>query len=227
MSEKEKDIAQNIYSNSITMPNTINNSSKNNINNINSQYLHTNQHYNTPQQIFDFISDRGKISLKSYFDQKGCNEFLKGKREAMKKIELNENILEENKDFSSSNKQIEKNINKRQIKNTNINDKNNKLKKDFVDNSNIKNSRTQTNIIRSRLNKYLDNGTEIEEKRHKSPKIRKVKSKKKNKKNCLDENSINSKFFNNYKEYQRSQNMLSKEDLLIFEEILTDLKENK
>ena len=224
MSEKENNIVQSIYSNNKTMPNNINDLSKNNIN---CQYLYTNQQYNTPQQIFDFISDRGKMTLKSYFDQKGSNEFLKGKREAMKKIELNENILEENNDFSPSNKQIEKDKNKRKIKNTNINMKNNNLKKNFVDDSNIKNARTQTNIVRSRLNKYLDNGTEIEESRHKSPKIGKSRSKKKNKKNGLDANSINSKFFNNYKEYQRSQKMLSREDLLIFEEIITDLKENK
>ena len=44
--------------------------------------------------MLDFISDKKKLCLKSHFDHKGAKRFLNGKDEAMKKIELNENIEE-------------------------------------------------------------------------------------------------------------------------------------
>jgi len=51
---------------------------------LNHQYLNTNQQMSNQQQLFDFISDKGKISLKSYYDQKGSIEFLKGMNEGYK-----------------------------------------------------------------------------------------------------------------------------------------------
>lgn len=56
------------------------------------KYLNT---QNINQKLLDFISDKSKIVLKSCFDHKGSKQFLEGKSEAMKKIELNEFILDE------------------------------------------------------------------------------------------------------------------------------------
>ena len=51
------------------------------------QYLNTNQQMSEHQRLFGFISDKGKISLKSYFDQKGSIDFF----------ELNERSNEKNR----------------------------------------------------------------------------------------------------------------------------------
>ena len=60
--------------------------------NMKERNLLTAQNIDNKQRLLDFISDKNKLSLKSYFDHKGTKEFLNGKNEAMKKIELNENI---------------------------------------------------------------------------------------------------------------------------------------
>ncbi len=65
------------------------------------------QDFNNRQKLIDFISDKKKLSLKSYFDHRGTKAFLNGKDEAMKRIELNENI-EENIKSKKSHKNIKK-----------------------------------------------------------------------------------------------------------------------
>ena len=47
---------------------------------------------NSKQKLYDFISNKNKLSLKSKFDNIGTRTFLEEKDEAMKKIELNEEI---------------------------------------------------------------------------------------------------------------------------------------
>jgi len=61
------------------------------------KYLNSQQKLDINQKLLDFISDKSKIVLKSCFDHKGSKKFLEGKSEAMKKIELNESILDKNK----------------------------------------------------------------------------------------------------------------------------------
>jgi hypothetical protein len=56
------------------------------------RYITTIQNINNKQKLFDFISDKNKLSLNTYFDHKGTKNFLIGKNEAMRKIELDEKI---------------------------------------------------------------------------------------------------------------------------------------
>ena len=58
----------------------------------NSKYLFTQQKDRNNQKLLHFISDKKKLNLKSFFDQKGSEEFLSTKNEAMERIELNETI---------------------------------------------------------------------------------------------------------------------------------------
>ena len=51
---------------------------------------------NNEKFLFDFISDKNKIKLFSYFDKKGAKKFLSEKDKAMKKITLFDEILDEN-----------------------------------------------------------------------------------------------------------------------------------
>ena len=67
---------------------------------------------NTKQKLLDFISDKNKLTLKSYFDHTGTKAFLHGKNEAMKKIELNENIEDIQIKKRKSDKKIKKKLNK-------------------------------------------------------------------------------------------------------------------
>jgi hypothetical protein len=64
--------------------------------NIKERLVMTVQDLDTKQKLLDFISDKNKLSLKTNFDQKGTKEFLNEKNEAMKKIELNEDIEDDN-----------------------------------------------------------------------------------------------------------------------------------
>ena len=66
--------------------------------NIKERIVITAQDIDNKQKLYDFISGgKNKLSLKTLFDHKGTKEFLRGKNEAMKKIELNESIEESNK----------------------------------------------------------------------------------------------------------------------------------
>ena len=219
---------------------------------LNHQYLNTNQQMSNQQQLFDFISDKGKISLKSYYDQKGSIEFLKGMSEAMQKIELNEFIIEDNneKEKEAKGKKKEKRVkfideknNFEEIKNNisnvplnNVNIKNNRTHKD-----NIKQLLKDKNSIKKKTEKEEEsknnnNATDIVDLRSNvNSNYKIINSKINNKAYILNDNeksidsqiTVNSKLFNNYKEYQKSKKLLSREDLPLIEELLSLLKANK
>ena len=66
--------------------------------NLNEKQVLTLNDLNNRQKLLFFISDKNKFCFKSHFDQKGTKAFLNGKEEAMKKIELNENIKDDHHD---------------------------------------------------------------------------------------------------------------------------------
>lgn len=219
-----------------------------NENDLKNKYLKTNQQFNTLQKLFEFISDKGKITLNSYFDQKGSIEFLNGKSEAMKKIELNEFILDENIEKNKNDKKEKKNKNK---KNHKIHDShNNKFDEikniisndcESINNRDIKNIRTQKNfknIIKEKKTNTTKNRTEKEEESkinnntndNVNSKFKKInlKVKNNNDKNSIDSQiTVNSKLFNTYKDYQKSKKLISRDDVPLFEEILAQLKTNQ
>ena len=62
--------------------------------NLKERHLLTSQDIDNKQKLFDFISDKQKLTLKSFFDHRGTKAFLNGKDKAMKRIELDDNIEE-------------------------------------------------------------------------------------------------------------------------------------
>ena len=82
---------------------------------------------NNRKKLILFISDKNKIFFKSYFDHKGTKKFLNDKEEAMKKIEINENI--ENVKYKSD-KLVQNNIKIKKMKSVGIALKKNKLAKE-------------------------------------------------------------------------------------------------
>ena len=202
------------------------------------KYLITQQKLNINQKLLDFISDKSKIVLKSCFDYKGSKQFLEGKSEAMEKIELNESILGENQNkkkkikirFHNSlklNPLINNNLlnkiedNKKYISqvSTNNNYKNSKLQNEEFINSNIylgnnyANKKNIKSVEKKKQKKYSDTGNI-------------------NTHNNLDLSldskvSLNSQLFSNYKEYKNSTKLISKDDILFYEELLSELKSSK
>ena len=163
----------------------------------NINYVKTNKKLNNFKQLLDFLSDKNKFSLNSNFDDKGSEEFLCGKSDAMKKIELNEYILEE----ENTNKKI---------------DKSSKIEK-VEENTN--------NIISNYENK---NEEALDKKNEKEGAVTQIKEIKNN--NIIKENisfdsiiTVNSKLFNNYKDYQKFQKLLSNDDIPLVEEIIFQL----
>lgn len=74
-------------------------------NNTQHQYCLTNQEKSNKQKRLDFISDKNKLILKSYFDHKGAKEFLLKKNEVLERIDLDISIEnEENQKNESSSK---------------------------------------------------------------------------------------------------------------------------
>ena len=67
MSRKQKKIEQSFSSHNLKVLYRLKEPSDKDLCN---QYLYTNQEMSNQQQLFDFISDKGKISLKSYFFKK-------------------------------------------------------------------------------------------------------------------------------------------------------------
>lgn len=199
------------------------------------KYLNT---QNINQKLLDFISDKSKIVLKSCFDYKGSKQFLEGKSEAMKKIELNESILDENQNKKEKKKIRETNsgklnflINNHLLSKTEENKKyisyfsiNNNLKKKKIQNDEFINYKTfhehnytiKKNIKSSEKKaqkKYLD--SDFNNAHH-------------NLDLSLDSKvSINSQLFNNYKDYKNSTKLISKDDILFYEGLLSELKSNK
>ena len=200
------------------------------------------QNVNNKQKILDFISDKNKLSLNTYFDHKGTKKFLMGKNEAMRKIELDEIIesFEDNRKFS--------NLKKRSISKK-------KLSKQKSDCFNLKRSSKKSVKIQSskriKLNKKLhfnlnehsandERASEIPERDHnhnhkkKKSSLAKEKIKKNNKKEKINIdksinsiNTVNSKLFNNEEEYNIFKHFMTKDDIPILEDILHELDVNK
>ena len=82
---------------------------------------------NNRKKLILFISDKNKFFFKSYFDNKGTKKFLNDKEEAMKKIEMNENI--ENDKYKSD-KLVDNNIKFKKMKSVGIALKKNKIAKE-------------------------------------------------------------------------------------------------
>lgn len=231
--------------------------------NIKERTILTAQEMSNKQKLFDFISDKKKLSLKTYFDHRGTKAFLTGKNEAMKKIELNENIEEENvQNKNEGNLQTKKENsckknNKRKTVGFILNENNNSKmlskeetitkKKNFLSTKNI------SDIFKSKLNtvneKYVNFDFEEESKftkwEPKTPVVSHKKSKKKFSKEKLKKkvkekkvkinidksidsiNTVNSKLFNNEKEYEKYQNNLTKDEIPFIEEIIYQLDMNR
>jgi len=201
------------------------------------KYLNSQQKLDINQKLLDFISDKSKIVLKSCFDHKGSKKFLEGKSEAMKKIELNESILDKNKNKSKKEKVRVHNSHKLHYL---INDHLlNKIEdnKKYISSSSINNNLKKSKIQNKGFinnNKYLKDI---------NTKKQYIKSSEKNKqKNYLDTDynnyqynldlsidskvSINSQLFNNYNQYINTTKLMSKDDILFYEEIISELKSN-
>ena len=208
------------------------------------------------QKLFYFISDKNKFCLKSHFDHKGTKAFLIGKNEAMKKIELNENIEENRIKSSKIDKENKKKLSKmksegfatknlKSNKNSIITEtsKNNKKKK-----RNSKSYKFLTNCGKKQLiNLKLFNNFDLEgqsklespisihkhNKKKKSVrnKIKNEKEenieKKNNDKSIISIVRVDSKLFNNKKDNYSYERLLSKDDIQIFQNILYELDVNK
>jgi hypothetical protein len=202
------------------------------------KYLVTQQKFNTNQKLFDFISDKSKIVLKSCFDYKGSKQFLEGKSEAMKKIELNESILDENQNKNKNKKvrvhnSLKLNFlisdhllnkmedNKKYIScySINNNDKKSKIQNEEFINNNIY---LQDNYINK---KNIKTSEKKKQKKHLDTDYNNVPN---NLDLSIDSKvSLNSQLFNNNKEYKNSTKLISKDDILFYEELLSELKSNK
>ena len=82
---------------------------------------------NNRKKLILFISDKNKFFFKSHFDNKGTKKFLNDKEEAMKKIEINENI--ENDKYKSG-KLVDNNLKFKKMKSFGIVLKKNKIAKE-------------------------------------------------------------------------------------------------
>jgi hypothetical protein len=202
------------------------------------KYLVTQQKFNTNQKLFDFISDKSKIVLKSCFDYKGSKQFLEGKSEAMKKIELNESILGENQNKSKKKKiKVHNSLKLKPLINNQLLNKmedNKKYISHISTNNNYKISKLQNE-------EFINSNTYLENYNSNKKKIKSSEKKKQKKYLDTDNNndynnldlsidskvSLNSQLFSNYKEYKNSTKLISKDDILFYEELLSELKSNK
>ena len=202
------------------------------------KYLNTQQKFSINQKLLDFISDKSKIMLKSCFDYKGSKQFLEGKSEAMKKIELNESILDENQNKNKKKKvrvhsSLKLNFlisdhllnkmedNKKYIScySINNNDKKSKIQNEEFINNNIY---LQNNYINK---KNIKTSEKKKQKKHLDTDYNNVPN---NLDLSIDSKvSLNSQLFNNYKEYKNSTKLISKDDIIFYEELLSELKSNK
>lgn len=221
--------------------------------NIKERIIMTAQDIDNKQKLYDFISGgKNKLSLKTHFDQKGTKEFLHGKNEAMKKIELNESIEENNKiqtkeiKRKTASKLRSHKSQKMLTKLDSINLNNiKKRKKNSLSTKNInvlyKNKLSSINQqkiligIEDEIPPPTNWETNTPINHHK--KSRKSLSKKKNKsrkKNVNVDKSINSimtvdsKLFNDKKDYEHyKQNFLNKDDTSFIELIIKELDLNE
>lgn len=225
--------------------------------NINEKHLLTTNDRDNKQKLFDFISDKNKFRFKSHFDHKGTKAFLNGKEEAMKKIELNENIEENQIKLEKIDKKNKKRMVR--MKSEGFVLKNEKLNKSPIS-TEISNKKKKK-MRSSKSNKFLTNcgknqlinlkeifnDFDLEElpkletnspinKPHKKRKTikdknEKVKKEKKEKKNndksIISIATVDSKLFNNKIEYDNYKRLATKDDIPIFENILFELDVNK
>jgi hypothetical protein len=220
--------------------------------NIKERITITAQDIDNKQKLYDFISGgKNKLFLKTLFDHKGTKEFLLGKNEAMKKIELNESIEE-------SNKKKSKEINRKSISKLKSNKSQKMLTK--LDSMNLKNvkKRKKNSLSTKNVGALYKNKLSSINQQHimmgfedgipppnwethtpinYQKKNRKSLSKKKNKsrkKSVNVDKSINSiktvdsKLFNDKKDYEHyKKNFLNKDDTSFIEGIINELDLNK
>jgi len=209
----------------------------------------TAQDIDNKQKLYDFISgSKNRLSLKSHFDQKGTKEFLHGKNEAMKKIELNESIEEKNNIISKQKKRktvssLKSNKSQKMLTNlesTNINNIK-KRKKNSLSTKNLLYKNKLSVVNQQHIIIGNEDGMSPPKWEPHSPiichkKNKKSLSKKKNKskkKNVNVDKSINSimtvdsKLFNDKKDYEHYKNhFLNKDDASFLEVIINELDLN-
>ena len=223
--------------------------------NLNEKQVLTLNNLNNRQKLLFFISDKNKFYFKSYFDQKGTKAFLNGKEEAMKKIELNENIKDDHHDTDKllknhrKLKKVKSDILdlKKLNKDSTVKDESIKKKKKRNKNKSTKllSNLEENKIIE--LKKEFDNLNELLNWEPRSPNNRKKrrkpindeninnkfkKSKRLKKKINIDKSinsivTVDSKLFNNKMEYDKYKHFITKGDMTVLEDILCELDVNK
>ena len=212
--------------------------------NVKERLIMTVQDLDTKQKLLDFISDKNKLSLKTNFDQKGTTEFLNDKNEAMKKIELNEDIEQDivnRKKFSnlrtkSSKKCVKFNLEenkspKIKVKDNkkNFNSKGNSLSTKNL-NKKLMNINESNNILDfesiSKFPQWETNTPVITYKQ----KRKSLSKKKTQKKNINIDKSINSiitvdsKLFDDKKDFEHYKHLIIKDDdISVIESIINEL----
>lgn len=225
----------------------------------NRQYLYTQQIQSNNQKLLDFISDKKKLNLKSFFDRKGSEEFLSKKNEAMERIELNETIEDKNinegeiKIIMENLEEKKKTKNKISKKRTEIvrKVKNRKFSVESYKNQNkkIRSSKNMNefHFIQAKEKKYDEDSTNINiaqkgtrefTSNRKIINNKKLKEKNKNYKNqqnlsqerksSIDTiSTVNSKLFNDKRDYEHYKRFYIKEDDFFIEEIVAELRSKK
>lgn len=219
--------------------------------NVKERLVMTAQDLDTKQKLLDFISDKNKLSLKTNFDQKGTKEFLFEKNEAMKKIELNEDIeddtSDEKKDIPFNEKSHKKCvkfnieghkspkliIKEKLINKNNFNKKGNSVSTKNLNNkfSNINDSNNMIGFESiSKFPQWTSNTPANSHKKNRKS-LSKKKSEKKNKNEIINiDKSINSiitvdsKLFDDKKDFEHYKHLIIKDDdLSVIEVIINEL----
>ena len=214
--------------------------------NVKERLVMTAQDLDTKQKLFDFISDKNKLSLKTNFDHKGTKKFLCEKNEAMKKIELNEEIeddtSDEKKDSPSNEKSHKKNVK--------FNIEGHKSSKIIIKEKaiNKKGNSLSTKNLNNKLNKINENNnmpgfdeisklpqwepkTPVNSHKKNRKSLSKKKTHKKNKNEIINiDKSINSiitvdsKLFDDKKDFEHYKHLIIKDDdISVLEGIINEL----
>ena len=219
--------------------------------NSDNRYTFTNNYLNNKQKLLDFISDKKKLSINTCFDHRGAKMFLNGKKEAMKKIELNDN-LEETQIRNKKDKNIKNKMNKTKSCTYLINKKNKDNNYINKDKSIIKNNKSEkkkaesekylTNWVNNKLKDLkekinsFDNDYEFKPApkthihKHKKRKQKNKEIKKNNKEIDISISSnitVDSTLFHNKKDYDKYKRFATKDDVIILQDILCELGFNK
>ena len=231
------------YKNSLFSSNSNHNSKKNLSSFVSqSQMKHsTNCTSKKELNIIDFIKQKNKFTIKTFFDEKGTKKFLASKDLAMQKIEITDDIpILINKKVAESNLAANKKSKNKKVKFKNDkNFSNNIMDNDIENNNNIQSANisinnniynSDKNIIKS---KYTNDNKSIKT-FHKKLKSEETKKDKKNKKNKIYKSLTNKKNkYNNGKNpfffSKAAKKLMKTEDLNISgidgeEEYITDKK---